>query len=335
MSLHFLGNSVTLENVYIASSGTVCGPLEYLGPLGSCFDKSLQDYHYGEKSFEKAERKMLRDALDICLKREKLKYKDIDLYLGSDLLNQITSVNYLARELPQPFVGLYGACSGFALSMAMAGLLIDAGYVDKIVTMVSSHNATAERQYRYPVEYGVQKKDTTTFTATGAVSALLTNQPQSVRVEAITLGRVIDYSQNDANDMGRAMAPAAFDTLVNHFQDLKRTFHDYDLVVTGDLSMYGHQILKEMLQRHKMDVVRYNDCGCMLYDLSSQPVFQGGSGCACSALVTMGSLYPQLKDKKLKRVLVVSTGALLSPMMSAQKESIPCIAHAISLEAIE
>lgn len=335
MSLHFLGNSVTLENVYITSSGTVCGPLEYLGPLGSCFDKSLQDYHYGEKSFEKAERKMLRDALDICLKREKLKYKDIDLYLGSDLLNQITSVNYLARELPQPFVGLYGACSGFALSMAMAGLLIDAGYVDKIVTMVSSHNATAERQYRYPVEYGVQKKDTTTFTATGAVSTLLTKQPQSVRVEAITLGRVIDYSQNDANDMGRAMAPAAFDTLMNHFQDLKRTFHDYDLVVTGDLSMYGHQILKEMLQRHKMDVVRYNDCGCMLYDLSSQPVFQGGSGCACSALVTMGSLYPQLKDKKLKRVLVVSTGALLSPMMSAQKESIPCIAHAISLEAIE
>lgn len=335
MSLHFLGNSVTLENVFIASSGTVCGPLEYLGPLGSDFDKSIQDYHYGEKSFEKAERKMLRDALDICLKRERLKYHDVDLYLGSDLLNQVTSVNYLAREIMKPFIGVYGACSGFALSLALGSLLAEAGFVDKVITMVSSHNASAERQYRYPVEYGVQKKPTTTFTATGAVATLLTSQKQHVKVEAITLGRVIDYEQTDANDMGRAMAPAAFDTLMNHFQDLKRSFHDYDLVVTGDLSMYGHQILKEMLQRQKIDVVRYNDCGCMLYDLSHQPVFQGGSGCACSALVTMGSLYPQLKDKKLKRILVVSTGALLSPMMSAQKESIPCIAHAISLEAVE
>lgn len=335
MSLRFLGNSIMLENVYIASTGTVCGPLEYLGPLGSCFDKSVQDYHCGEKSFEKAERKMLRDALDICLKRERLKYKDIDLYVGSDLLNQITSVNYLAREIPRPFVGVYGACSGFALSLGLASLFIEAGFVEKAVTMVSSHNATAERQYRYPVEYGVQKKETTTFTATGAVSTLLTSQFQPVRVEAITLGRVIDYSQTDANDMGRAMAPAAFDTIMNHFQDLKRNFHDYDLVVTGDLSMYGHQILKEMLQRKKIDVVNYNDCGCMLYDLSCQPVFQGGSGCACSALVTMGSLYPQLKEKKLKRVLVISTGALLSPMMSCQKESIPGIAHAVSLEAVE
>lgn len=335
MSLRFLGNSVMLKNVYIASTGTVCGPLEYLGPLGDCFDKSVQDYHYGEKSFEKAERKMLRDALDICLKRERLKYKDIDLYVGSDLLNQITSVNYLAREIPRPFVGVYGACSGFALSLGLASLLIEAGFVEKAVTMVSSHNATAERQYRYPVEYGVQKKETTTFTATGAVSTLLSSQFQPVRVEAITLGRVIDYSQTDANDMGRAMAPAAFDTIMNHFQDLKRNFHDYDLVVTGDLSMYGHQILKEMLQRKKIDVVNYNDCGCMLYNLSCQPVFQGGSGCACSALVTMGSLYPQLKEKKLKRVLVISTGALLSPMMSCQKESIPGIAHAVSLEAVE
>lgn len=335
MSLRFLGNSLKINHVYIESSGTVCGPLEHQGPLGACFDKSIQDYHYGEKSFEKAERKMLRDALDICLKRERLKYKDIDLYLGSDLMNQITTVHYLARELPRPFIGVYGACSGFALSMATAALFIEAGFMEKVVTMVSSHNATAERQYRYPVEYGAQKRETTTFTATGAVSTLLSSQPQPVRVEALTLGRVIDYSQNDVNDMGRAMAPAAFDTLMNHFQDLKRSFHDYDLVVTGDLSMYGHQILKEMLLRHKIDVVHYNDCGCMLYDLSSQEVFQGGSGCACSALVTMGSLYPQLREKKMKRILVVATGALLSPIMTSQKESIPCVAHAISLEAVE
>ncbi len=335
MSSRFLGNSVKLENVYIASTGTTCGPLEYQGPLGTYFDKGFGDYHCGEDSFEKAERKMLRDALDICLKREKLKYKDIDLYMGGDLLNQITTVNYLAREIPKPFVGIYGACSSFCLSMAMSSLLIEGGFIEKAVAMVSSHNATAERQYRYPVEYGAQKKETTTFTATGAISTLLTIQPTDVRVEALTLGKVIDYSQDDPNDMGRAMAPAAFDTITSHFQDLKRSFQDYDLVVTGDLSTYGHKILKEMMQRHKIDVVHYNDCGCMLYDVAHQEVFQGGSGCACSGLVTMGYLYPMLKEKKYKRVLIVATGALLSPMMSAQKDTIPCVAHAISLEVVE
>lgn len=335
MSSHFLGNSMKLEHVYLISTGTTCGPLEFQGPLGAYFDKSYDDYHCGEKSFEKAERKMLKDALDICLKREHLKTKDIDLYIGGDLLNQITNVHYLARELPQPFIGIYGACSSFCLSMIISSLIIEAGFVDRIVTMVSSHNATAERQYRYPVEYGVQKKETTTFTATGAIATLLTNQPSLVKVESFTLGRVIDLKQNDPNDMGRAMAPAAYDTIIHHFQDLKRSFQDYDLVVTGDLSTYGHKILKEMLQRHQIDVMRYNDCGCMLYNSQEQEVFQGGSGCACSGLVTMGYLYPMLKEKKYKRILVVATGALLSPMMCAQKETIPCVAHAISLEVVE
>ena len=335
MSSRFLGNSIKLENVYIASTGTTCGRLEFEGPLGSSFDKSYDDYHCGEDSFEKAERKTLRDALDICLKRENMRLKDIDLYMGGDLLNQNTTVHYLAREFLKPFVGIYGACSSFCLSMIMSSLLIEGGFFNQIVTLVSSHNATAERQYRYPVEYGIQKKSTTTFTATGAVSTLLTNQPTQVRVESLTLGKVVDYIQNDPNDMGRAMAPAAFDTLITHFQDLKRSFKDYDLVVTGDLSTYGHKVLKEMLQRHHIDVVHYNDCGCMLYDITKQEVFQGGSGCACSALVTMGHLYPLLKEKKYKRILVVATGALLSPILSAQKESIPCVAHAVSLEVVE
>ncbi len=334
MSSRFFGNSLKLENVYIASTGTTCGPLEFQGPLGSCFDKGFDDHYCGEESFEKAERKMLRDALDICLKRENMKYKDVDLYIGGDLMNQITTVHYLAREIPKPFIGIYSACSSFCLSMALSSLLIEGGFIHRAVSLVSSHNATAERQYRYPVEYGVQKKDTTTFTATGAIATLLTDEKTDVRVEAITLGKVVDYSQNDPNDMGRAMAPAAYDTILTHFQDLKRSFQDYDLVVTGDLSTYGHKILKEMLQRHKIDVVRYNDCGCMLYDLNQQEVFQGGSGCACSGLVTMGHLYPMLKEKKYKRVLVVATGALLSPILTFQKETIPCVAHAISLEGV-
>lgn len=335
MSSRFLGNSIRFQNVYIASTGTTSGPLEYLGPLGAYFDKGYQDHYCGEKTFEKAERKMLKDSLDICLKRHKMREKDIDLYIGGDLLNQIVTVHYLARDLPRPFVGIYGACSSFCLSMAVSSMLIEGGMIDNAVTMVSSHNATAERQYRYPVEYGVQKKVTTTFTATGAVSTLLTRQPSQVRVESLTLGKVVDLAQNDPNDMGRAMAPAAYDTILNHFKDLKRSFKDYDLVVTGDLSTYGHEILKEMLQKHKIDVIHYNDCGCMLYDLDRQEVFQGGSGCACSALVTMGYLYPMLKEKKYHRILVVATGALLSPMMTFQKDTIPCVAHAISLEVVE
>ncbi len=335
MSSRFSGSSVKLDNVYIASTGTTCGPLEFQGPLGKYFDKNYDDYHCHEDSFEKAERKMLRDSLDICLQREKLKQKDIDLYVGGDLLNQITTVNYLAREIPRPFVGVYGACSSFCLSIAMSSFMIEGGFIDKAIAMVSSHNATAERQFRYPVEYGVQKKDTTTFTATGAVSTLLTNQPTKVRVESITLGKVVDYAQDDPNDMGRAMAPAAFDTITTHFKEMKRSFKDYDLVVTGDLSHYGHNILKEMLQRSKIDVVRYSDCGCMLYDRAKQEVYQGGSGCACSALVTMGYIYAMLLEKKYKRVLIVATGALLSPMLTFQKDTIPCVAHAISLEVVE
>lgn len=158
MSSRFFGNSLKLENVYIASTGTTCGPLEFQGPLGSCFDKGFDDHYCGEESFEKAERKMLRDALDICLKRENMKYKDVDLYIGGDLMNQITTVHYLAREIPKPFIGIYSACSSFCLSMALSSLLIEGGFIHRAVSLVSSHNATAERQYRYPVEYGVQKK---------------------------------------------------------------------------------------------------------------------------------------------------------------------------------
>ena len=335
MSSRFLGNSMLFDNVYVLSTGTTCGPLESQGPLGEYFDKSFQDYHCHEKSFEKAERTMLRDALDICLNRQNYRYKDVDLYLGGDLLNQITTVNYLARELPSPFVGLYGACSSFSLSMIIAALLLEANYFQRVVTLVSSHNATAERQYRYPIEYGIQKRETSTFTATGGVATLLTTQKTDIRVEACTIGRVIDYMQDDPNDMGRAMAPSAYDTIMQHFKDLKRSFHDYDIVVTGDLSTYGHSLLKEMLQRDHIDVMNYQDCGCLLYDVNQQEVFQGGSGCACSALVTMGYLYQMLKERKYKRILVISTGALLSPMMSSQKESIPCVAHAVSLEVVE
>lgn len=334
MSSHFLGNSCLIENVYIQSTGLTAGVLEAKGPLGHMFDKTYKDHYCEQESFEKGERKMLEDALDICLNKDSKKERDIDLYVGSDLLNQIVTISYMMRNISKPSFNVYGACSGFALTNIIASLFIDAGYIDNAVSLVSSHNATAERQFRFPIEYGIQKKPTTTFTATGAVATLLSNEKSNVRIESITLGRVIDYKQNDPNDMGRAMAPAAFDTIMNHFKDLNRSFEDYDMVVTGDLSKYGHQILKEMFISQNIYPIHYNDCGCMLYDLNEQDVFQGGSGCACSALVSMSYFYEKLKNKEMKRVLIVSTGALLSPMMTFQKESIPCVAHAICLEAV-
>ncbi len=332
MSSRFFGNSCLIENVYIDSFGISAGVLEGEGPLKQYFDKIYEDHYCGEDSYEKGERKMMEDALEICLHKANKRDTDIDLYIGSDLLNQNVTFHYLTRNIPRPSFAVYGACSGFALSLSLASLLIDAQYQNNIMSLVSSHNATAERQYRFPVEYGIQKKDTTTFTATGAVATLLTNQKRDVRIESITLGRVIDYKQNDPNDMGRAMAPAAYDTIITHFKDLNRGFDDYDLVVTGDLSDYGHNLLLKMFEEKRIYPKNYDDCGRILYDINNQEVFQGGSGCACSAMVTMGYLYNQLINRKMKRILVVSTGALLSPMMTFQKDTIPCIAHAISLE---
>jgi stage V sporulation protein AD len=331
MLSRFLGNSCLMNNVYISSSGLTAGKMEGEGPLKQYFDKIYTDHYCHEKTYEKAERKMMQDALSICLDKEKIKGEDVDLYIGSDLLNQNVTVHYLLRHIARPSFAVYGACSGFALTAILASLLIDANYVKNVMTLVSSHNATAERQYRYPVEYGIQKKITTTFTSTGAVATLFSNKKSDIKVEALTMGRIVDYQQNDPNDMGGAMAPAAYDTIKNHFKDLNRSFDDYDLVVTGDLSKYGHQILKEMFKRDNIDAYNLDDCGKLLYN-DNQEVFQGGSGVACSALVSMGYIYHQLLERQLKRVLIVSTGALLSPMMTYQKETIPTIAHAISLE---
>lgn len=333
MSSHILGHSFKLDHVYLHESAAVCGPLEYEGPLGQYFDKHYDDYYCGVQNFECAERKMLADALFLCLKRNHLKDDQVDLYLGGDLLNQNITVHYLARDISAPFIGVYSACSSFVSTIILMSLLIEGHMINKGITLVSSHNATAERQYRYPVEYGIQKRITSTFTSTGAVALLLSDVKSSIRVESVTMGRVIDYKQKNPNDMGRAMAPAAYDTLKTHFKDLKRTYEDYDLIVTGDLSLYGSTILKEMFKKEGINLTNYNDCGNLLYD-SKQDVNQGGSGCACSALVTMAYLCRLLKEGTLKKVLVIATGALMSPTMSAQKESIPSVAHALSLEVV-
>lgn len=334
MSLNTSGNSFLLRDVYIQSVGCSAGKLESEGPLGNCFDINYDNHHVGMKSFELAEKKMLQDAIDICLEKCVLSKEHVNLYIGGDLNNQITTSSYQASHFNKPFFGVYSACSTMGEAIQIASLFIEGGHMDCVNTFVSSHNATAERQFRYPVEYGVQKANTSTFTATGAVSVLLSNKPSKVRIESITMGQVIDYEQCDVNDMGRVMAPAAFSTLQTHLKDLNRSASYYDLIVTGDLSMYGKEIMQAMMAKFDINATKYDDCGCMLYK-TNQDVFQGGSGPTCSALVTFGYIYQEMLKGTYKRVLVLPTGALLSPVMANQKLSIPCVSHGFSLEVVE
>ena len=328
MSSVLSGSSMILKNVYIRAIGTTCGIDEFNGPLGDYFDQHYPDFRFGNDSYEQAEIAMLQDALGIALKKGKLKKEDINVYLGGDLNNQVTASNYTAKDFQRPFMAMYGACATMGLVINTAAMLIENHSLHNANCFVCSHNATAERQFRYPVEYGVQRKETMTTTATGAVSVILDNNPSAIRIEALTIGRVVDMDQSDPNDMGRAMAPAAFDTLCNHLTDY------YDLIVTGDLSDYGKAIMKELMKESHISYKEYDDCGSLLYS-KDQDVNQGGSGPSCSALVTFGYLYQKMLKHKYKRILVITTGALLSPVMTNQKQSIPCIGHAFSLEVVE
>lgn len=324
------------NNVYLKDTSTICGPYEKNGPLSDYFDKCYDDFYFGEKSFEKAEIKLVKDSISLLLKKIGKKKEEIDVVVGGDLLNQIVATSYGTYSVGNGFIGVYGACSTSVLAMIVASNMIEAKMVKNACCVVSSHNLSSEKQFRNPVEYGAPKPQTATFTATGGASCFLTKDKSSIKVECATLGKIVDYAQNNPNDVGRAMAPAAIETLMQHFKDTKRTPSDYDLIVTGDLGIYGKNILKEyMLEVNGVDMgSNYNDCGVMLYDLENQEeVLAGGSGPVCSALVNFGYICSMLKEKKLKRVLVVATGALYSPTIVFQKENIYTIAHAISLEA--
>lgn len=325
--------TINFQNVYVTSRGTAVGPLEKDGPLGDLFDKSYENHYCSETSFEKAERMLVYDAVDAALRKAGLKVDDIGLLVGGDLINQLTSSHYFARDLAVPFIGMYGACSNSSLVIGQGAIWVEHGLADHVISFTSSHAATAERQFRYPNEYGIQKKETTTYTVTGAGAAILSRKPSAIKVTAFTPGKIIDWDHKDANDMGLAMAPAAFDTLQTHFKDTKRSFEDYDMIVTGDLSKIGFSFLTDLLVQENYDIQnRLHDCGLMMYNFDEQEVFCGGSGCACSMCVSMTKLLNMLEEGKMKRILVLATGALLSPVAIQQKESIPCIAHGIVYE---
>jgi stage V sporulation protein AD len=319
------------NNIYLNEAATVVGPMEAQGPLGNTFDITYDELHCHEDNWEKAERRLLQQSIDTCIQKANLQKDQIDLLLSGDLLNQNVSSNYVAKSLSIPFLCMFGACSTSMETLAVASALIDAGFANKAVAATSSHNATAERQFRYPTEYGGQKPGTATTTITGAGAALVSKQKSNIKIESATIGKVVDYKMTDPFDLGSAMAPAAYDTIKNHLGDLGRSPNDYDLILTGDLSGVGSPIVKDMLREDGINIDDvHNDCGLMIYN-SDQPVFAGGSGCACSAVVTYGHILSELRKGNLQKVLMVATGALMSPTMVQQKETIPTIAHGVVL----
>lgn len=321
------------NDIYLTSTGTAAGPMETEGPLGSYFDKTYEELHCGEKNWELAERRLLEDAVSLCLQKANQPLSQIDLFLAGDLLNQIVTSNFFAGKNELPYLGMFSACATSMETLATGAALLDGGFAERAIAAVSSHNATAERQFRYPTEYGGQKPETATTTATGAGAALITREPSAVKITSATLGKVLNWGIKDALNLGTAMAPAAADTIAAHFTETNTSPHDYDLIVTGDLSSIGSPIVRDLLYERGFDVSGvHQDCGLMLYR-PNQEVFAGGSGCASSALVAYSYLYDELVKGNARRVLMVATGALHSPTMVQQKESIPCIAHAVVFES--
>ncbi len=317
----------------ILSTAAIGGPFESKGALAEDFDILHGDIWLGQDSFEKAEKKMLEEACETAIEKAGLNKEDIDIFLSGDLLNQIITSSFAARTIAAPFIGLYGACSCSMEGLSLGALLIESKAARYVLAATASHNASAEKQFRYPTEYGAQKPPTAQWTVTGAGAALLAREGTGPQVTCATIGRVIDMGISDPFNMGAAMAPAAVDTIQAHFRDLGRDPNYYDIIATGDLGSVGFGIAKDLLGKHglKMPDEIFTDCGIMIYK-EEQPVIAGASGCGCSATVTYGHFMRRLREGQLKRILIVATGALMSPMSYQQKESIPCIAHAVSIE---
>ena len=318
----------------VLACACVGGQFEGQGPLGACFDELGEDSFFGESTWEKAESAMQKRALSRALDKARLKAGDLDYILAGDLLNQCVGSAFGLRDFGIPFYGLYGACSTMGESLALASLLIDGGFARRAAAMTSSHFCTAERQYRMPVPYGSQRTPTAQWTATAAGCTILAEKGQGPYVTHVICGRIVDKGITDSNNMGAAMAPAAYDTLSAFFRDTQTGPKDYDLILTGDLGELGHDIVRDFFRRDGIDLTdRYQDCGLLLYDREKQDMHAGASGCGCSAAVLNGYVLPGLRAGKWRRVLFAPTGALLSPTTSFQGESVPGICHAVCLSA--
>ncbi len=321
--------SLRFNNVYIKDAFTIAGPLESEGQIRK-FDLCIDDYYYGEKTFIDAEIKMQKVVIDNLLYRNKLG-KKVDLIIGGDLSNQITITNYAVKNFAIPFLGVYSACASFAESLLIASNFVESNAIQNAICITSSHNLNAERQFRFPIEYGAPRANTTTFTATGSVGTIVTSEKGNIKVESATIGVIEDYNQKDATHMGAVMAPAAVSVLMEHLKDLKRNVDHYDVVLTGDLGSIGSAIFKEFLKvNYGIKIKNHMDAGCEIF-LKSQEVYSGSSGPVTLPLVLFNKI---LKNKKYKKILIIATGSLHSKDTTNQKKTIPSVAHAVSLEVL-
>lgn len=326
------------NNVYVKDTATVVGPLEGKGKLSSYFDKIYNDYYFSCDSIEQAEVKLFNDSVDRLLEKTKKEEKDIDLLIGGDLSNQVAVSCYGAKKYNIPFFGVYNACATSMEEVIIASSMIDSKKIKNCICATTSHNLTSEKQFRNPIEYGAPKPKTATFTSTGGASILLTNEKTDIKVTSSTIGKIVDMNFKDANNVGAAMAPACADTIYTHLTNLNEKVDDYDLILSGDLGIFGKEVLKDyMKEQYNISLDKnYNDCGSILYDMENQKeITAGGSGPVCSPLVSYSYILKEMRDKKLKKVLLVTTGALYNPIFLFQKQSILGIAHAVSFEVVK
>ena len=334
------GKTIFFENKpKLAATATIAGPKECKGVVGKYVDKALNEDTFGESTYEKAECKMLSYAIGQTIRNARLTEKDIDLLVSGDLLNQIISASFAARDYDFPFVGVYGACSTMAESIAIAAAFVNAGYYNRIIAATGSHFSSAERQYRFPLELGNTRPPQAQWTVTGCGGCLVSNvETDGAGMPAITsatFGKVVDFGITDVNNLGAAMSPSCQSTLLQHLRDTGRKADYYDLIVTGDLGALGSRILKDLTWEKGVDIQKNHvDCGEIIYNVIEDE-FQGGSGAGCSAVVFNSYIMDKLKRRELNKVLFIATGALLSTVSSGQGESIPCISHAVAIENIQ
>lgn len=317
----------------IISYGSVVGKKEHEGPLSNEFDSYTTDSFFGEKSFEKAESRLQKTAVQTALDKAGLTPDEIDNIFAGDLLNQCIGSSFGLRSFGIPFIGLYGACSTMALSAGLAAVFIDSGAAKKTISVTSSHFCSAERQYRFPLNYGSQRTPTAQWTVTGSGALILGKDGGDIYISSVTFGEIEDLNIKDANNMGAAMAPAATGTLLNFFKDTETKPDDYDIIFTGDLGYVGTNLLYELLEREGIDIrCRHSDCGTLIFDREKQDVHAGGSGCGCSASVLCSYIMHRFEKGDFGNILFISTGALMSPTSSFQGESIPGIAHLLNIK---
>lgn len=318
----------------VVTSAAVGGKMEHEGPYGHIFDKINDDPYFSLKTFEQGESQLQKQAVRIALEKAGLKEEDADVLIGGDLLDQCVGTTYGVRDYQLPFLGIYSACSTMSEGLLLASMLAAGGYADLAVAVTSSHFCTAERQYRMPLNYGGQRPPTAQWTATAGGALAVSPKGGAPYVRGVTIGRIVDMGVTDANNMGAAMAPAAYSTIREFFEDTGKSPADFDHIVTGDLGKVGSRLICEMGDREGLDIrSRHLDCGVMIYDSDEQDVHAGGSGCGCAASMLCGHFIPELRSGRLKNILFAATGALLSPTVNQQGETIPSVSHLVWLSS--